>query len=81
MMHDKEIYPDPFDFKPERFLDENGQPDMSVPQPDTACFGFGQRYASNATAFLLLILFLPSYLPFSASVPEGIWLQISHLLP
>ena len=40
-MHDEEVYPDPFDFKPERFLDENGQLDMSVPQPDTASFGFG----------------------------------------
>ena len=24
MMHDKDIYPDPFNFKPERFLDEDG---------------------------------------------------------
>ena len=43
MMHDEEVYPDPFDFKPERFLDKNGQPDMSVPQPDSAFFGFGRR--------------------------------------
>ena len=48
MMHDEAVYPDPFNFKPERFLDENGRPDMSVPQPEAASFGFGRRYVENA---------------------------------
>ena len=73
-MHDKNVYPDPFDFKPERFLDENGQLDMSVPQPDTAFFGFGRRYVS-ATKYIF-----PDLKSSSASALEGSWLQILHLL-
>ena len=57
-MHDEEVYPDPFDFKPERFLDRNGQPDMSVPQPDTAFFGFGRRYAISTKLRLSFDAFL-----------------------
>ena len=68
-MHDEEVYPDPFNFKPERFLDENGQPDMSVPQPDTAFFGFGRRYVSNIGLYLFRVLI--SSLPSIPSICPG----------
>ena len=43
LLHDEETYPNPFQFNPERFLDEKGQIDSSVPHPETVCFGFGRR--------------------------------------
>lgn len=41
ILHDENVYPDPFEFKPERFL-KDGQLDLSVPDP-SAAFGFGRR--------------------------------------
>ncbi|KAG2021152.1 cytochrome P450 [Coprinopsis cinerea AmutBmut pab1-1] len=42
IMHDPEIYEDPFEFKPERFL-KDGKIDPSVLDPEAAIFGFGRR--------------------------------------
>lgn len=41
MLHDENVYPDPFEFKPERFL-KDGKLDPSVQDPGVA-FGFGRR--------------------------------------
>ncbi|KAF9269239.1 cytochrome P450 [Marasmius fiardii PR-910] len=43
MLHDETVYPDPFSFKPERFLTSDGQLDPNVPDPARAVFGFGKR--------------------------------------
>jgi len=40
MTHDENVYPDPFSFKPERFLDENGK--MKADSRILA-YGFGRR--------------------------------------
>ena len=41
MTHDENVYPEPFAFKPERFLDENGE----LNDDDRVlAFGFGRRY-------------------------------------
>ena len=42
MAHNPDDYPDPFVFKPERFLVEDGRP--TPPDPRTLVFGFGRRY-------------------------------------
>jgi len=41
MMHEESVYPDPFKFKPERFLDENGK---LKDEDRLLAFGFGRRY-------------------------------------
>ena len=43
MTHDEEVYSDPFEFEPERFLEEDGR----IPEPDSraVAFGFGRRCA------------------------------------
>lgn len=43
MLHDEEIYPDPFDFKPERFM-KGDQYNHDLMDPEEICFGFGKRY-------------------------------------
>ncbi|KAF8905477.1 cytochrome P450 [Gymnopilus junonius] len=42
IFHDAEMYPDPLDFKPERFVHQEGKP--TQPDPTlTGAFGFGRR--------------------------------------
>jgi len=44
MLHDEDIYPDPFAFKPERFLTEDGlRIRMDIKDPGFAFWGFGRR--------------------------------------
>ncbi|KAF7981481.1 hypothetical protein HWV62_33529 [Athelia sp. TMB] len=42
ILHDEQLYPDPFTFKPERFL-KDGRIDPSVQDPEAAAFGYGRR--------------------------------------
>ncbi|KAF8240485.1 cytochrome P450 [Tricholoma matsutake] len=42
MLHDETVYPEPFEFKPERFM-KDGQLDPTVRDPAHAAFGFGRR--------------------------------------
>uniref|UniRef100_A0A0W0F4A8 Cytochrome P450 n=1 Tax=Moniliophthora roreri TaxID=221103 RepID=A0A0W0F4A8_MONRR len=42
ILHDERLYPDPFEFKPERYL-KDGKIDETVQAPLFAAFGFGRR--------------------------------------
>jgi len=42
MLHDERVYPEPFKFKPERFM-KDGRINKDVRDPAHACFGFGRR--------------------------------------
>ena len=42
LMHDSNVFPDPLEYKPERYL-ENGRLDPTVRSPTVAAFGFGRR--------------------------------------
>jgi len=42
ILHDEEIYSNPHEFRPERFL-KDGKLDPAVRDPNTAAFGFGRR--------------------------------------
>lgn len=43
MLHNPQAFPDPDVFKPERFLDANGQLDPAMKDIDVSTFGFGRR--------------------------------------
>lgn len=42
MLHDESLYPQPFDFNPDRFI-KDGRLDAEAIDPDIAAFGFGRR--------------------------------------
>jgi len=43
MLQDKEVYPDPSTFRPERFLTIEGRLNPDIRDPATVAFGFGRR--------------------------------------
>jgi cytochrome P450 len=43
ILHNPDDYPEPDQFKPERYLTPEGMLDPSVRDPRTACYGFGRR--------------------------------------
>jgi len=45
ILHDESVYPDPFEFRPDRYLDEDGKLKQlgKAEDPATAAFGFGRR--------------------------------------
>ena len=43
MLHNEHDYPDPFDFKPERFM-KDGQLNPNIRDPVITAFGFGRRW-------------------------------------
>jgi len=52
ILHDPKQYPEPEEFKPERFL-KDGALDPTVKDPDSAAFGFGRRYVHSLHKTLL----------------------------
>src|SRR6266704_2930342 len=46
MLHDETVYPDPFSFKPERFL-KSGKINKEVRDPIHMAFGYGRRSVIN----------------------------------
>jgi cytochrome P450 len=45
MLHDENVYPEPFQFKPERFLTADGlNMDTSVRDINDMVWGFGRRF-------------------------------------
>ncbi|KIJ18483.1 hypothetical protein PAXINDRAFT_128630 [Paxillus involutus ATCC 200175] len=77
MLHDKETYPDPEVFNPERFLGDNVQPD-----PRNVCFGWGRRvcpghHLADASIFISVAMSLAT-LDISRHVEDGIEVVPKH---
>jgi len=65
MLHDETVYPEPFEFKPERFM-KDGQINPDVRDPDHAVFGFGRRicpgrYMAFASAWIAVALLIAAF--------------------
>ncbi|KLO16916.1 cytochrome P450 [Schizopora paradoxa] len=47
ILHDPDVYPDPMDFKPERYFSSDGKLDFSANDPARVVFGFGRRICAG----------------------------------
>ncbi|KLO17677.1 cytochrome P450 [Schizopora paradoxa] len=47
IMHDPAIYPDPMEFKPERYFSSDGTLDFSSNDPEKFAFGYGRRICAG----------------------------------
>nr|VWO99284.1 Uncharacterized protein [Ganoderma boninense] len=66
LLHDPEVYPQPDDFIPERFLDAEGKLDVQGRDPTHVMFGFGRRlcpgrYFAESTLFTLCAAVLSAF--------------------
>lgn len=81
VLNDPQVYPDPSEFRPERFLGPDGKLDPTVLDPRAAAFGYGRRGWS-----VLEIVYDPTNLthcPHSPGIALGIstvWIAGASLL-
>ncbi|KAJ6607665.1 cytochrome P450 [Mycena sp. CBHHK59/15] len=66
ILYDEAMYPDPYAFKPERFLLANGQPNHAVRSPDAAAFGYGRRicpgrYMAHSSIWIGVVSMLATF--------------------
>ncbi|KAF9053665.1 cytochrome P450 [Hymenopellis radicata] len=75
VLHDPQLYPDPFEFKPERYTDDTE--DELNPDPRKFVFGYGRRicpgqYLADDSVFIAIAMVLAVYdiLPPKENVPK-----------
>ncbi|KAJ7764381.1 cytochrome P450 [Mycena metata] len=81
ILHDETVYPDPYEFKPERFLSD-GKLNTAVPNPEAA-FGFGRRacpgkHMANASVWVAIASILATFDITKAVDKDGQEIQPSY---
>ena len=62
-MHDREVFNDPEEFQPERYL-KDGKLNPAVRDPDCAAFGYGRRSVNTTQSpIYTLINSSPAFVP------------------
>ena len=81
MLKDERVYPEPQEFKPERFL-KNGVLDSSVRDPMDIAFGFGRRWALFILPLVHVSLSNVQFIAILIEFAQGniLLIQVSHSL-
>ncbi|PPQ87697.1 hypothetical protein CVT25_011464 [Psilocybe cyanescens] len=82
MLHNEDVYPDPFDFNPDRFM-KDGKLNKSVRDPSHACWGFGRRicpgrYMAFSAVWIAIASLLTVYDIKKAVDDEGNVIEPAH---
>jgi len=83
MLHNEEIYPDPFTFNPDRFLNKDGSLDPSVRDPAHACWGFERRYLYLPLTWYDIYLYVYMFFsicPGRYMAFSQVWIAVATLL-
>ena len=59
ILHDSNVFNDPMEFRPERYL-KDGKLNPDVRDPDSAAFGFGRRSVDTTRSLTYMLM---EYLP------------------
>lgn len=79
MLHDEQLYPDPYSFSPERFL-KDGQLDPNIKDPAEIAFGFGRRicpgrYMAKSTVWIGIASILATFTIEKATDDQGLVIE------
>ncbi|KAF8884723.1 cytochrome P450 [Gymnopilus junonius] len=82
MLHNEDVYPDPFSFNPDRFM-KDGKIDKSVRDPAHACWGFGRRicpgrYMAFGAVWIAIASLLTVFDIKKAVDEDGNVIELSH---
>lgn len=66
MLYNENIYPNPSQFNPERYLTADGQLDATIRNPELAAFGFGRRicpgrYMAMSSSWIIIASILAMF--------------------
>lgn len=79
MLHDEKVYPNPFEFNPDRFI-KNGMLNPAVKDPMHAAFGFGRRYCQASLYVVTTAKAIYRVCPGRHMAFSAIWISIASIL-
>lgn len=80
MLHNEDVYPDPFTFNPDRFI-KDGEINRAVRDPAHAAFGFGRRYLSSGPLLsYLMVINIRRICPGRFMAYNAVWIAIASIL-
>jgi hypothetical protein len=82
MLHDPQVYPEPFKFKPDRFMTDDGQLNtkINVRDSELIAFGFGRRYPTPKIPLNPIYLYFLRVCPGRFMAFSAVWIAVASML-
>lgn len=79
ILHDENVYPDPYSFRPERFM-KDGKIDLNVQDPGVAAFGYGRRIWCALHIPCWKAALMRKFSPGRHMAMDTMWLSLAYIL-